>query len=86
MLVSYDVDAGATYVRLSSDDVARTAHVSDLVMVDLNEHGDPVGVEFVVPPAQVSDKMLWAVADRFESLKPLAADRSWLLTTSEHRF
>lgn len=78
--MSYDIQAGATYVTLTEHKVARTVSVSDLVMVDLDDQGQPVGVEFVVPPAKITSKMLDRLSDRFPTLKNLHDTESWLLT------
>jgi uncharacterized protein YuzE len=42
---TYDAECGATYVLLSDEPVARTVELSDLVHVDLDADGNPVGVE-----------------------------------------
>jgi uncharacterized protein YuzE len=78
MLVQYDTEAGATYVELSGAAVAGTVHISDLVMVDVDEAGAPRGIEFAVAPSQITDSMLHALADRFPDLKELALHTSWL--------
>lgn len=81
MIVSY-TDA-ATYVQLADDTVKvrRTVSVSDLVMVDLDQDGEIVGVDFAVPPVAITDAMLGRLADAFpRPFKQLAHDRSWLLT------
>jgi uncharacterized protein YuzE len=79
MLVQYDTEAEATYVELvDGAAVARTVEVSDLVMVDVDADGRPVGVEFVVPPRRITDDMLHALADRFHELKDMAIHREWL--------
>jgi uncharacterized protein YuzE len=81
MMVQYDTEAGATYVELSDASVARTVSVGDLVMVDVDEHGEPVGVDFAVLPGKITDSMLYAVAERFPPLKDLAIHREWLLAS-----
>lgn len=82
MLVQYDTEAGATYVELVDEAaVARTVEVSDLVMVDVDAQGQPVGVEFVVPPRLITDEMLFAVADRFSDLKEMAIHKDWLFAS-----
>ena len=68
MLVSYDTDAAATCVRVADATVAVTVEISDLAMVDLDEVGQPVGVEFLVPPRDISPEMLVCVADRFAAI------------------
>jgi uncharacterized protein YuzE len=79
MMVQYDTEAGATYVQLTEGDVARTVNVGDLVSVDVDAHGQPVGLDFAVLPSKITDSMLYAVADRFPALKELAAHKEWLL-------
>ncbi len=81
MIVSYDPEVGATYVELLVEHaVARTVSVSDLVMVDLDAHGEPVGVEFAVGPKQITVEMLDRLADRFPTLKDFRYSQQWLLT------
>lgn len=70
MIVEHDHEAGAVYFSL--DDraaVDRTVHVSDLVMVDLDRQGRPVGVEFALPPTQLSWDVLEPLFAQFPSLK-----------------
>ncbi len=82
MLVQYDTEAVATYVELvDGATVARTVEVSDLVMVDVDAHDRPVGVEFVVPPRLITDEMLSALAGRFPDLKDLAVHKDWLFAS-----
>lgn len=48
--VEHDSECGATYYELvSGAEVARTVEISDGVMVDLDKHGYPVGVEVLFP-------------------------------------
>ncbi len=83
MIVSYDPLVGATYVELLVERaVARTVSVSDLVMVDLDANGEPVGVEFAVFPGQITAQMLDRVAERFPTLKELRYSEHWLLTAA----
>lgn len=79
--VSYDPALGVTYVQIQEPDaaVARTVELNDLVMVDLNREGQPLGVEFLVPPSGVG-RHLEAVIEAFPSLKALGETEKWLLT------
>jgi uncharacterized protein YuzE len=43
--LSYDELAGALYIKLSDQQVHKTKTFSDRVNVDVDEHGEPVGVE-----------------------------------------
>lgn len=66
-LAETDIETGATYVRLSSAPVASTRHVADLVMVDLDSQGEPVGVEFAGGQPDKEDAL--ALFNQFPSLK-----------------
>lgn len=80
MYVSYDPKARATYVEIEDDArVTRTVHISDLVMVDVDVDAQPVGVEFVVGPNEITQGMVDSVIDRFPQLKTLNNMHSWLL-------
>ncbi len=80
MLVTYDTEAGATYVSfIYGAKVSHTREVSDLVMIDYDPEGRVVGAEFVVGPAQITQQMLRKLADvEPDAFKPLYADQSWL--------
>jgi uncharacterized protein YuzE len=80
MYVSYDLSAGATYVEVMEGETARTVEISDLVMVDVNASGEPLGVEFVVPPSQITSEMIDRVVKRFPTLDTLYKTEMWLLT------
>ncbi|MDT4893275.1 MAG: hypothetical protein QOE97_2310 [Pseudonocardiales bacterium] len=83
VIVSYDVEAGATYVELRANTpVTHTVEISDLVAVDVDAHNEPIGIDFAVPPSLITEQMLHRIVDAFPIpvLKGLADDRSWLLT------
>lgn len=77
MQVSYDTEACATYITVTGEDVARTVDVTDLISVDLDAAGEPVGVEFLVLPHNISDEMIEAVVARFHTLDWLTKGESW---------
>lgn len=77
MQVSYDLAVRATYVELLDHPVARTLTLSDSVMVDLGEHGDVLGVEFLVLPADITPEMVALVVDRYPMMKPLRDVETW---------
>lgn len=54
MVVEYDTEAGAFYVRVTEAPVARTAEVSAFVNVDLDADGNVVGLELLCVPAAVT--------------------------------
>lgn len=82
MIAEYDPEARATYLALIDRAVARTVSVGDLIMVDVDDNGEPVGVEFALEPAHVTDAMLATLVREFPVLRPVADDRSWLLTAT----
>jgi uncharacterized protein YuzE len=47
MQFRFDEDANALYIALHEGQVARTIEITDMVYVDVDVHGTPVGVEFV---------------------------------------
>ncbi len=46
--IRYDADADAVYLRLREGTVAETVEVEEMVYVDVDAEGRPLGVEFVV--------------------------------------
>jgi uncharacterized protein YuzE len=69
VLVEFDPEVPATYVRLRDDAVARTVEVMDAYcMVDLDAAGQPLGVEILSAPADISDPVFQALATTFPSL------------------
>ncbi len=47
MKIDYSKTANALYVTLRAGDVSETVEVEDMVYVDVDEGGTPLGVEFV---------------------------------------
>lgn len=43
--ITWDQDADAIYVRLSDAEVASTIALSTTVYIDVDDHGNPVGME-----------------------------------------
>ena len=80
VIVSYDTDHGATYVELAESAPVRSVDVSDLVIVDVDETGHPVGIDFAVSPAKITPKMLEDLSACFPALKELTYNHDWLLT------
>ncbi len=48
VFLEHDAHSGASYLRILDAPVARSIHVTDLVMVDVEDSGQPVGVEFTM--------------------------------------
>lgn len=59
LLFEADPATGALYWTLSTAPVARTLHVDDFAMVDLDEHGDPVGLE--IPSGEQPTHDQWVI-------------------------
>ena len=47
MKVTYDKDAGATYVYLSKQRINHTKRISDNVFIDIDDRGKVVGIELL---------------------------------------
>jgi uncharacterized protein YuzE len=70
MVVEYDTESGAFYVRVTEEPVARTAEVSTFVNVDLDAEGNVVGLELLCVPAAVTVGERAVLQDRY----PLALE------------
>ena len=46
-ILTYDPDANALYIRFSPEAVEETIELSESVYVDLDQRGDPVGLEIL---------------------------------------
>lgn len=46
--VRYDADADAIYLRVNEGTVANTVEIAEMVYVDVDVDGRPLGIEFVV--------------------------------------
>lgn len=68
VLVSFDPDADATYIKVTDAAVASTDTLADLVAVDLDATGEPVGIEVLKAPGAVSASDEAAVLDRYPGL------------------
>jgi uncharacterized protein YuzE len=66
--VQHDPQADACYLEMSDKPVVRTVLLSDGVMVDVDESGEPVGVEFLWARDDVPAEALTLVVQRFPSL------------------
>jgi uncharacterized protein YuzE len=68
-VVEFDSEVPATYVRLRDDAMARPVEVIDAYcMVDLDAAGEPLGVEILDAPADISDPVFQALTMTFSSL------------------
>ena len=74
MRVEFDPEVRAWYLTLSDTPVSTTVHVSDEVLVDLDESGGVVGVEFLLAPAELSDEVRASLFGRFPEVRTALAD------------
>ena len=66
MIVEFDTEAQATYFRVSDEErAAETVDLSDELLVDVDEHGRPIGVDVLRAPAGVDEGLLALLASRF---------------------
>ena len=70
MEIRYSTDAETFYVTLGQGEIARTAHISDDVMVDLEADGAVHGIELLCTPAELSEEERSGLIGRF----PVAAE------------
>lgn len=43
----YDPDAEAVYIRMSHGEIAETVEVTELLYIDVDKDGDPIGIEIL---------------------------------------
>ncbi len=67
--MQYDAEADPCYLELNTSPVARTVHLADSVMVDMDEVGEPVGAEFLWAQDAIPLEALTLVVERFPSLR-----------------
>jgi len=79
MHVTYSPDIEGIYVTVSDEPVASSVEISDLVTVDLDAAGNPVGVEFVMRAENLSEDHWRAVYERFPQLSPSTSVRANVL-------
>jgi uncharacterized protein YuzE len=68
VLVTYDPEADATYVSLADTPVTKTRQFGDSVSVDLDQIGNPVGVELLMTPASVTSGVLAPLIEEYPRL------------------
>lgn len=82
LTVDLDLDAYTGYIGLSDNDVVRTRQLNDEVLVDLDEFGMVVGIEFLrldaeIPFSRLTDEfhVHSDVVERIRALRPSLAVR-----------
>ncbi len=74
MRVDFDPEVQAWYLTLSDAPVAKTVHVSDEVVVDVDASGAIVGVEFLLAPAAIEPSVREALFERFPVVRTALAE------------
>ncbi len=74
MRVDFDPEVQAWYLTLSDAPVAKTVHVSDEVVVDIEASGAVVGVEFLLAPAAIEPSVRQALFERFPVVRTALAE------------
>lgn len=74
MRVDFDPEVQAWYLTLSDAPVAKTVHVSDEVVVDVDASGAVVGVEFLLAPAAIAPSVREALFERFPVVRTALAE------------
>lgn len=69
MRVEFDPEVRAWYLTLSDLSVTRTVHISDQVAVDIDGEGGVVGVEFLLPSAELGPEVSRALFERFPAVR-----------------
>ena len=69
MRVEFDPEVQAWYLTLSDAAVGETVHLSDEVAVDVDAAGAVVGVEFLLPPAEVGPQVIAALFERVPDVR-----------------
>jgi len=69
MRIEYDPQADALYLRLKKGRVHETIEVSDGVLVDLDERGDPLGIEVLFVSRRYKTKDLASLSVRLLASK-----------------
>lgn len=78
MEIRYSTDAQAFYVMLGQGEIARTAHISDDVMVDLEADGAVHGIELLCTPGELSEEERTRLIEQF----PVAGEALVRMTPS----
>jgi uncharacterized protein YuzE len=65
MEICYSTDVEAFYVIMGQGEIARTAHISDDVMVDVESDGTVHGFELLCTPGSLTDEESAGLVGRF---------------------
>ena len=55
--VEYDPEANAIYIRIKKGEVETSEPLSDDIIVDLDENGEALGIEILLPKSDVVKKL-----------------------------
>lgn len=62
--LEYDPKASALYIRLKPEKPVSSEPLSDTIILDLNEEGEAVGIEVLLPkttPPEIKEKLFKAI-------------------------
>lgn len=79
MMISYDTEAGAYYLRLTDTPIARTVHIADDLAVDVDAGGGVHGIELLCPPSALTEGERSDLISRFPVAEPALAELEQLL-------
>lgn len=82
MMISYDTEVGAYYLRLTDEPIARTVHISDDVMVDVDAAGAAHGIELLCPPGALTEQERADLIARFPVAGAALAELEQLIRPS----
>ena len=69
VIVEYDSEAHATYVSMSDEHPASQIEVrGETVAIDLDEQGQPVGVEILLSPTEMTSEIITVLDQHFPEL------------------
>jgi uncharacterized protein YuzE len=72
VIVEYDSEARATYLRLrDTDGPVETVTISEVVMVDIGDDGQVLGVEILKAPAEIAERDLQLLFRAYPDLAPV---------------
>ena len=74
MRAEFDPEVRAWYLTLADAPVSRTVHISDEVLVDLDEGDRVVGVEFLLAPTDLEPVVLDGLLNQFPDIRKALAE------------
>jgi len=69
-LLEFDPEVGALYVKLKEGKVSVSEPIADNIVLDLNEEGEIIGLEILLPSTVKGDSKVMALLSRHAKIKP----------------